>query len=111
MLEHLIPTPKQITPARGRCVLGKEWKIALNGGSDPRLFKAAVRLAEDVFEQTRARPAVTRILGVPALDGCVNVVSGEGDGEGYKLTVCPDSVTVRGESAAGTFYGIQTLRQ
>ncbi|MBQ3934200.1 MAG: family 20 glycosylhydrolase [Clostridia bacterium] len=112
MLRHLIPTPKTVVRSFGTHSLGKDTKIVLSFGCDVRLFKASVRLAEDIFEETRAKPLVTKVLGTPALDGCVNVIADEnGSGEGYRLTVCRESVTVEGESPAGAFYGIQTLRQ
>ena len=112
MLRHLIPTPKTVVRSFGTHSLGKDTKIVLSFGCDVRLFKASVRLAEDIFEETRAKPLVTKVLGTPALDGCVNVIADEnGSGEGYRLTVCMESVTVEGESPAGAFYGIQTLRQ
>ena len=112
MLRHLIPTPKTVVRSFGTHSLGKDTKIVLSFGCDVRLFKASVRLAEDIFEETRAKPLVTKVLGTPALDGCVNVIADEnGSGEGYRLTVCRESVTVEGESLAGAFYGIQTLRQ
>lgn len=38
------------------------------------------------------------------------VVSGDGS-EGYRLTVEENAIEIRGESAAGAFYGIQTLHQ
>ena len=47
-----------------------------------------------------------------AADGVpVTVAFGCGDGEGYTLTVAENAIEIRGESAAGAFYAVQTLRQ
>lgn len=33
------------------------------------------------------------------------------DDEGYRLRICPEAITITGKTAAGVFYGIQTLDQ
>ena len=33
------------------------------------------------------------------------------ESEGYTLTILPDEIKIAGESTAGAFYGIQTLKQ
>ncbi|MBR6553843.1 MAG: family 20 glycosylhydrolase [Clostridia bacterium] len=110
MLNMLIPAPKALTLGKGSTNL-KNYKIALSYSCDYRIFKAAQKLAEELSAETRTEIAVTKVLGEPALDGCINLIAEEGEGEGYTLAVCPASVTVRGASLAGLFYGIQTLRQ
>ncbi|MBO4366896.1 MAG: beta-N-acetylhexosaminidase [Clostridia bacterium] len=111
MLNHLIPTPRRVTREPGTCALNAYTRIVLGASCDNRLFKAAAVLAADLETEIRSKPAVLRILGTPALDGCINIVSDGGEGEAYTLTVCRGSVTVHGKSDAGAFYGIQTLRQ
>jgi hypothetical protein len=110
MLNMLIPAPKTLTLGKGSTNL-KNFKIALSYSCDYRIFKAAQKLAAELSAETRTEIAVTKVLGEPALDGCINLIAEEGEGEGYTLAVCPASVTVRGSSLAGLFYGIQTLRQ
>ncbi|MDE6715047.1 MAG: family 20 glycosylhydrolase, partial [Muribaculaceae bacterium] len=40
-----------------------------------------------------------------------STMTGSNSPEGYRLTVTPEYVEINGASAAGTFYGIQTLRK
>jgi len=47
-----------------------------------------------------------------AKDGAkLSVQIGSGDGEGYSLQICADSIRIEADSPAGAFYGVQTLRQ
>jgi len=110
MLHMLIPAPKTLNLGKGTTNL-KNYKIVLGYSCDYRIFKAAQKLAAELSAETRTEISVTKVLGEPALDGAVNLIAGDCDCEGYTLAVCPKSVTVRGNSLAGLFYGIQTLRQ
>lgn len=110
MLRALIPTPKKITLGKGNTNV-KNYRIVLSASCDYRIFKAAQTLASELSAETRTEIIVTKVLGEPALDGCVNLIAGDGEGEGYTLTANGKSVTLRGDSLAGTFYAIQTMRQ
>ena len=111
MIQALIPTPKKLTVGKGTTAL-KSYKIVLSASCDYRVFKAAQKLAAELSAETRTEIAVTRVLGEPALDGCINIIAGDCEtNEGYTLLANGTSVTVRGNSLAGAFYGIQTLRQ
>lgn len=110
MIQSLIPTPKKLKTTGGMLSLA-DCKVVLGISCDNRIFKAAQTLARELSAETRTAVSVTKVLGEPALDGCINLIAGDGDGEGYVLLVNKTSVTVRGASLAGVFYGIQTLRQ
>ena len=81
MLNMLIPAPKALTLGKGSTNL-KNYKIALSYSCDYRIFKAAQKLAEELSAETRTEIAVTKVLGEPALDGCINLIAEEGEGEG-----------------------------
>ena len=73
-------------------------------------------LSKNVFhirnlcEDRRTISALQKLPQDPA--GIVLEIScKEGTSEGYTLEVTSDMVTILGDSAAGAFYGIQTLRQ
>lgn len=110
MLRTLIPTPKNLTVGKGTTNV-KNYRIVLSASCDYRIFKAAQTLASELSAETRTEITVTKVLGEPALDGCINLIAGDGEGEGYTLTANGKSVTLRGDSLAGTFYAIQTMRQ
>ncbi len=110
MLNMLIPTPKKIEVAAGKTNLAG-FRIALSASCDSRVCNLARKLASELSAETHTEITLTKVLGEPALDGFVNVIAGDGCGEGYTLSANGKSVTVRGASLAGAFYGIQTLRQ
>lgn len=63
-------------------------------------------LADYIFEQTGISTAVT-----PGNGKIMLIADLESENpEAYVLTIDADGVTVNGASAAGTFYGVQTLR-
>ncbi len=110
MIHTLVPTPKHLVLSKGRLSL-QNFQIVLGSSCDDRIFKAAKKLSSELSAESRTEIPVTKVLGEPALDGCINLVSGNAGGEGYRLSVNGTSVTVHGDSLAGTFYGVQTLRQ
>ena len=110
MLRALIPTPKKLTVGKGTTNV-KNYRIVLSASCDYRIFKAAQTLAAELSLETRTEITVTKVLGEPALDGCINLIAGEGEGEGYTLSANGSSITLRGDSLAGAFYAIQTMRQ
>ena len=110
MLRTLIPTPKSLTVGKGTTNV-KNYRVVLSASCDYRIFKAAQTLAAELSLETRTEIIVTKVLGEPALDGCINLIAGDGEGEGYTLSANGTSVTLRGDSLAGTFYAIQTMRQ
>src|ERR1044071_3093510 len=121
---QLIPAPKSVsaTGADFRLARGARVVVADARSEDDRF--AAQEFADDLKETAdvalkvggggkrqilvgplsnkRVREAVERAgVGVPA----------ELNEEGYVLAVNEDSIVVAGRSAAGTFYGLQTLKQ
>ena len=122
-LLQVIPRPRTMTPTNTRFALTKEVRLVL---ADPRSAdnKFAV---EDFLSDARETANVILRLGnarrnilvgeldrpriVAALKKAgANIPSGL-DGEGYVLSVTADQIVVGGQTEAGTFYGLQTLKQ
>ncbi len=104
----VVPLPAEIELASG----GEAFRLS----PDTRIVAAdsadaanAAFLAEYIGELTGFTPSVTAIA--PA-DGYIRVATvGGGAPESYVISACADSMVVAGSDAAGTFYGIQTLRK
>lgn len=121
---QLIPHPRQITVTTGSFPIGDGARIVLadRRSEDDRFA------AEDLVDELRASagfaPAIggrggRRILIGPIahedirerLAAAGAVIPDSLDPEGYVLTVTPSEIVIGGASAAGTFYGVQTLKQ
>ncbi|TDE56076.1 beta-N-acetylhexosaminidase [Nonomuraea mesophila] len=99
----IVPKPSRYEPRPGRFVIGRETALT----ADPVLGPVAAWLRGELAPVTGGEllppggpgPAIRLALGddLPP--------------EGYRLTVAPDGVTLDAGSAAGAFYGAQTLRQ
>jgi hexosaminidase len=89
----LIPWPSEVSVSTGSFVLDESTRIVDEVGLAPWL-RGAIRCPLPVGEGG-IRLALARSL----------------QPEAYALTVAADGIAVLGGSAAGTFYGLQTLRQ
>jgi hypothetical protein len=111
----LIPVPREISFEKGEIPLSGDWKIFVPGDNQEDLFAADLLSGEAAvclgwkWEITREKPLRNYILleeyafdpGEPGLFLK----------QGYTLTIDDDLIAIRGATAAGRFYGIQTLRQ
>jgi hypothetical protein len=124
---QVIPQPRQLAVRREPFRLTRDVRLAL---ADPRSADdrfAAEDFANDVRETTGGlalsigrsgrRPGTILIgaLALPSMQAALkraNVVAPPDlNEEGYVLSVSADEVVVAGKTAAGTFYGLQTLKQ
>jgi hypothetical protein len=122
---QLIPQPRQIILKANRFQLGRYARVVL---ADPRSEDdrfAADDFANDLQETanlamkvggSRSRHSI--LIGAIDLPSVQAAIKRFGittpailDQEGYLLAVNADEVLVAGKSAAGTFYGLQTLKQ
>ncbi|HKO60876.1 MAG TPA: glycoside hydrolase family 20 zincin-like fold domain-containing protein, partial [Pyrinomonadaceae bacterium] len=122
-LLQVIPRPRTMTPTSSRFALTREVRVVL---AEPRSAdnKFAV---EDFLSDARETANLTLRIGnarrhilVGELDrpriaaalkkASVNIPGGL-NGEGYVLSVSADQIVVGGQGEAGTFYGLQTLKQ
>lgn len=122
---QLIPQPRQITTQRETFSLGKTTRIAL---ADPRASDDRFA-AEDFVNDLRDSADLTLQIGTSRTRHAILVGSLESksvkealirlgfsipanlDDEGYVLLVRANEVVVAGKTPAGTFYGLQTLKQ
>lgn len=126
---QLIPQPRQLTLKQDRFRLGSNTSnsnrlVLADPHSEDDRF-AATDFANDLQEtarltmkivNSRARHSILiGSLDLPSVQAALKrfaiVVPANLDPEGYVLAVNADEVVIAGKSAAGTFYGLQTLKQ
>jgi hexosaminidase len=123
---RLIPTPQKIAFGQGRFEFTPDTKILLgNPGNEEDRF-AASQLLDELQAELKFRPAMTKtprgkivLIGQPyrdkALRDALKSVSiamlAEIGSEGYVLHVSSARIIIASNSAAGVFYGVQTLKQ
>jgi len=121
----VLPRPRQITVNGESFVLDRGVHLRL---ADPRSTEdrfAATDFIDDVKQTSgislrlsggkRTREILVGKLGVPAIQSAlknrgITLTESLGD-EGYLLDVRKDGVVIAGTTAAGVFYGLQTLKQ
>ena len=100
---NIVPRPASVVPGEGTFTLTASTVIGT--GRDARLRNVAELFAE----------AVEPVLGgrmKSAAGGTVNLTTDDTlAAEAYVLEITPSGVTVRGGTAQGVFYGLQSLRQ
>ena len=74
------------------------------------LQKDAELLTQYLFEATKVRPTLTTNAQGRNLI-VLSATLKNNNKEAYRLDVSKDRISINGASAAGTFYGIQTLRK
>jgi hypothetical protein len=122
---QIIPRPKQLTATGGDFKLSGRVRLAL---ADPRSEDDRFA-ADDFSEDVRQTAGLTLRVGgrrdrdtilvgalahpaiQSALKRAAQAVPASLNDEGYVLTVSQREIVVAGKTAAGTFYGLQTLKQ
>jgi hexosaminidase len=122
---QIIPEPKQISPSESEFVIGRGARIVLADSKSQDDRFAAQDFVDDVKQVAGVtlkiggsshseiligsidQPKIRKALKLGGLDPEVQQVTDEG----YLLTVRRQQVVVAGKTAAGTFYGLQTLKQ
>jgi hexosaminidase len=121
---QIIPAPKQIHVSEAAFVIGREARIALaDGKSDEDRFAAQdfvddVKQTADVSLRLGGNARRQILIGQIDLPRVQQALKRAGvdpgqklPDEGYVLAVSADEVIVAGKTPAGTFYGLQTLKQ
>lgn len=122
---RLIPRPRQIAIKRDAFQLGNNHRIVLADSRSEDDRFAASDFASDVQETARLtikigkssarRSILIGNIELPAIQSALKrlgiSVPTNLDPEGYVLAVNANEVVVAGKTTAGTFYGLQTLKQ
>ncbi len=106
----IIPVPKKIEAVEGVCDLGNAG-ICIADGSDIRLTAHAVTLKREIEAAGAATVMLKNTACCCKKSGGILITHESGTDESYILTVTENGIKIVGASAAGAFYGIQTLRQ
>lgn len=108
-LDALIPQPTAITAGEGRFTFDANTRIVFDqmalGPVGEALAARLIPAFGTRVEAMMPSPTPQNIV-ILSMSG-----SGKADKEGYVLTVTPAFVRIEAESAAGVFYGAQTLLQ
>jgi hexosaminidase len=103
----VIPEPRSVQWGNHKLHLHHgEQAVVIDHSGSRRLAPAVARLRGDLDQY--------RVAGQPASHPLVTVSCRDGNHpseEGYGLRVTETGITIEGNSVAGCFYGIQTLRQ
>ena len=108
---NIIPQPKQVEFRKGYFTLNKKTTVTFN---DPQLKFLAEYTSETVKLLNQAQPAVRSAKGTSSIPLSINLIlDGKANTakEGYILTVKSATITVKGTTAQGLFYGVQSLLQ
>lgn len=103
----LVPVPQHLTFEPGRTVdLSAATRICVPG-QEKELIDVATLFSRDLARESDLSLKVDRKAG-----GDIRLMLDTSLGEeAYRLTVGPEGVDIAGGSAAGVFYGLQSLRQ
>ena len=109
----ILPSPKEITRTGGPgLTIGPESKIYVT--NTPAGMRIAGELATLIARSTGSRPVVMQILDASQTlpPGSLSLtLTGVQPSDDYELAIDSQSLRLIGHSAAGLFYGVQTIRQ
>ena len=112
-MRSLVPKPESARPGAGAFEITAATVIRVPSGNAD-LARVGRFLSDWIGIAAGPAPLRVDSTGTPAADGEISLELGEvgaaGD-EAYELTVAPARIVIRGRTAAGVFYGFQTLRQ
>lgn len=111
-LGDVIPAPAQVRPADGvRFALSADTPIMTSAGEAAGVGEYLAQL----WRTSTGYPLPVTVADAVPPDGAVSLLltdaPAEVGAEGYTLDVTATGVTVRAQTAAGLFWGVQTLRQ
>jgi len=115
--DYLLPQVKRTTRRPGVCRIGPDSRLALEA-DDVRLRRAVERIGRELKEPIGLSPPTggQRSEARQTGDGGIEIRLGVNPRvvapvEGYRLDIQPSQINIDGGSAAGCFWGLQTLRQ
>lgn len=110
---QVVPQPRSVNMQKGApFLLQTSTVIIYTAGDDMR--RNATFLSQWINEMTHIKPAVQAAKG--KAKGTISLVvdpkaKGINNNEGYAISINAKGIVVRGKTAAGVFYGCQTLRK
>lgn len=102
-MPSVVPLPQEIAMGSGSFALAQDAKVGFEGVSETdaeRLLKAVKEFSPEAVATADGSQADILLS-----------ITGEGDPEGYSLDVSKSGIKVSAPSAAGLFYGLQTIEQ
>lgn len=107
---RVVPLPREVRATQGGSFTLNERTLIACPAGDKELRRTAEMLAEYVEEATGLKLKITT---QPVQRHCIRLARAlrHPNAEAYALRVNSDIVLIDGASAAGTFYGVQTLRK
>lgn len=104
----IIPQPVSISQSQGSFALSAATSIEI---SSPGLQKVADYLSQRLSKSTGFPFKVNQVSSFSNGSIQLKLSSQPKNKEAYQLTVTPAGIVITGDSAAGVFYGVQTLFQ
>ena len=122
---QIIPAPKQLSAREGKFEIGLDTRMALAEGQSAEDRFAAQDFIDDVKQtagvtvrlggSSARREILIGRIDLPRIQQALKRAAVDADqklnDEGYVLSVGLHEVVVAGKTIAGTFYGLQTLKQ
>ena len=106
---NIIPRPQQVNVSNDApFTLSAKTVISL-GTNSKNMKRNANMLASYIEQATGIRPAISKVKSGAAI--VLTIDKTIDNAEGYKLDADAKQIRIAGASAAGVFYGIQTLRK
>jgi hexosaminidase len=107
----IIPLPVSMQMGQGSFTIQSNTEIQILEGQ-PGLRLIAEQLSKKISRATGFNTKITDVKNFGNNAIRLELSKGGLNGnEGYSLTVTPENISITGDSAAGVFYGVQTLLQ
>lgn len=108
---EVVPIPHSVETKAGEPFLLDSETYIVCDSNNPALQRNASLLAQYIKDLTGLDIAVNPISKKGGKSIAISAGLNSNNPEGYIITVTPKNITIDGASAAGNFYGIQTLRK
>jgi hexosaminidase len=106
----LLPSPRRVRPREGAFRLRRHLPIVLTRTDDDD-FRSASALRDAVAKRTGLQLPIETHANVKGLGRHIALSRASESGQGYRLRVRPDAISIVGDGAAGLRYGVETLAQ
>ena len=107
----LVPTPRKFRWRDGAFPITENTPIILPPQSDDGSFRSACALRDAIAKRTGRFLPIETHARVADLGPRIELRQRDGNGQGYRIRVRGERVTVDGEGPSGLRYGVETLAQ